>query len=245
MSEKNYTIFSVCNRIPTESYYCFNEFLKSIEGTNNLIVSAVGNQYTGLCDKPKFLYRILKEGLIKTEYIIICDSWDLVFACPPEDIIETYLAFNADIVISAEKNCFPDDTKKEYDKLNSLGSAYKYLNSGFIVGKTESVLKMLEAMKVEDIPSDYYDTEKGCNIHFNDQFEYQKIFLQQPVLIDLDYKQILCNTLHSVSLDDFDFSKDRIFNKETKTYPCAFHFNGSAKTDGLREPILKHLNLLP
>ena len=241
MSEENYTIFSVCNRVPTEPYYCLSEWYKSTEGMNKLVVAGAGTIYTGLCDKIKFLYRMIEHGHIKTKYLIACDSWDLVFAAKPEEILLKYFQFDADIVVSAEKNCFPADLKDEYDKLPST-SSYKYLNSGFIVGTTEAIFKTLEAMKVEEIPNDYFDGEK--NVHFNDQFEFQKIFLQQPVKMVLDYNQVLSNTLHQVTLDELDFSEDAIRNKETGSFPCTFHFNGSGKSGPCRNPILKHLNLL-
>jgi len=81
-------------------------------------------------------------------------------------------------------------------------------------------------------------------INPNDQEYYQKEMLKQPVPMVMDIYQILCNTLHSVEPEELDFAKGKIFNKVTKTYPCSFHLNGGSKTGGLREPILKHLNLL-
>lgn len=241
ISEPNYTIVSICNRQPVEEYYCFKEFRKSIEGANNVLIQAMGTNYQGLCDKPKFVYRAIKGGYVKTKYIIFCDSWDLVFCTTPEEIILKFLSMNCDLVISAERNCFPDDLKDKYDLLPSV-SSFKYLNSGMIVGYTDKLLETLEAMDVESIPDDYFDGQK--NIHFNDQFEYQKIFLKQPVNIKLDYECTLSMPLHQVTMEDLDFSEPRIRNVETGSYPCAMHMNGSSKTDGLREPILKKLNLL-
>lgn len=243
MSEPNYTIVTISNRQPLEPYYCFMEWQKSVSEYNAIIIQGIGTRYQGLCDKPKFLYRAIKQGVIKTEFTIFCDSWDLVFTDNPDNIIDKFKSFKCDVVISSEKNCFPADLKEEYDKLDSEGSSYKYLNSGMIVGYTDKILEMLEAMEVESIPDDYFDGEK--NIHFNDQFEFQKIFIKQPVHIRLDYKQHICNTLHSVKLDELEFIENgAIRNKESGKYPSALHMNGSAKTDGLREPILKHLNLL-
>lgn len=77
----------------------------------------------------------------------------------------------------------------------------------------------------------------------NDQLYYQHEYVKQPVPIVLDTYQTLCNTLHDVTIDELDFSEERIANKTTKTYPCSFHLNGAAKTSGLREPILEHLKL--
>lgn len=241
MTEPNYTIFCVSNRYPTEPYYCLDAFMKSTEGMNKLMVAGIGTHYIGLCDKAKFLYRAIKYGHIKTTFVVVCDCWDLVFCSTPEEIIERFLEMDCDLVISAERNCFPADLKDEYDKLPST-STFKYLNSGMIVGYTDKMLETLEAMKVEEIPNDYFDGEK--NVHFNDQFEYQKIFLQQPVHIKLDYDCKLSIPLHQVSMEDLDFSGERILVKETGATPCTLHLNGSSKTDGLRAPILKHLNLL-
>lgn len=239
-----YTIFTVCNRTPTEPYYCLSEWDASTRDTNRIVVAGIETHYTGLGDKPKFVYRAIKKGLLNTKFTIFCDCWDLVFATTPEEIIERFLEFNSDLVISSEKNCYPADLKDEYDKL-PYTSSYRYLNSGMIVGYTDALLSTLEAMKVEEIPNDYWDADKQCNVHFNDQFEYQKIFLKPPVNIALDYNQIISNSLHQVGIDELDFSEKRIRNKETNSTPCVLHMNGSAKTDGLREPILRHLNLMP
>lgn len=242
MSEFNYTIVTICNRFPTQDYYCLQEFQKSVNGFNTMVIQHWGSPYIGLCDKAKFVYRAIKQEQVKTEFIIFCDCWDLVFTTTPEEIIEKFKEFNCDLVISAEKNCFPNDLKDEYDAL-PYTSSFRYLNSGMIVGYTQKLLETLEAMEVESIPDDYFDGER--NIHFNDQLEYQKIFLKQPVHIKLDYQQILSRTLHEAKLNELDFSEPRIRNIETNSYPCTMHMNGNGKSEnGIREAILKHLNLL-
>lgn len=239
---KEFQIVTISNRVPTEDYYCLSQWYKSVEGYEPLVIGSAGTPYTGLCDKAKFVYRAIKGGHIRAKYILFSDSWDLVYAAKPEEVIDRYLEFNADLVISSEKTCFPEDLKANYDKL-PFTSSYKYLNSGMIVGRTDSLYTTLEAMEVEDIPDDYFDEVKRCNVHFNDQFEYQKIFLKQPVNIKLDYNQTIANSLHAVGIDELDFSEARIKNIETTSKPCVFHLNGGAKTGGLREPILNHLGL--
>lgn len=240
----DFRVVTVCNRFPTEPYYCLNEWFKSLGGHQPVVIGGLQNKfYQGLGDKPKFVYAAIKSGLIKEKYIIFCDSWDLVFATPLQDIIEKFHGFDADLVISAEKSCFPNDLKEEYDSLGShILSPYKYLNSGMIVGRVDAMLTTLDAMDLGNVPDDFRN-EDGSMTHINDQYLYQQIFLKQPVNIKLDYNQAICNTLHGVTIDELDFSESGIFNKTTEEYPCSFHMNGSAKTDGLREPILKHLNL--
>lgn len=246
-----YTIVTICTHIPTQHYYCLREFFKSIgnETPNTLVLNGEYVQYGGLGSKPRGVLKAIREGLINTKYFIFTDCFDFVFVREPKHLFEKYLDWypESPIVVSSEKNCYPDDLKLEYDEVAEkalVKSSYKYLNSGLIIGETEAMLTLLEAMDAENIPNDYWDAEKQQQINPNDQFYYQQMFLKQPVKMSLDYNQILCNTLHSVSIDDLQFEQQGIFNRETGSVPCSFHFNGSAKTDGLMKPILSHLNLL-
>lgn len=237
-----YTVVTVANRIPQEPYYTFHQFFKSLGFVQPLVLGTNQGEYGGLGSKPRLLYHAIKNNYISTKHIIFCDCFDLVFATTTDELFETYMRFNSPFVISAEKNCFPADTKDEYDKLDSGGSPYKYLNSGMIVAETEAMVCVLESMDAKNIPNDYWDGEKMVNP--NDQEYYQREFLKQPVKMTLDYDQVLCNTIHSVTIDELDFNGERIYNKVTETSPCSFHLNGGAKTGGLREPILEHLKLL-
>lgn len=239
-----YTILTCCNRVPTEDYYCLKSYFTSLDGETPIVLTeSFGGRWGGLGSKVRWVYKAIKEGLIQTEFIIFTDCWDFVFARPPRHLFQKYLDWFPDtpIVISAEKNCFPDTLKAEYDALPKQ-SNYCYPNTGMIVGKTEEILKALVFMDAPNVPDDYWDGEKM--VHPNDQFEWMKIFLQQPAPMRLDQNQLLCNTLHSVSLDDLQFEQHGIFNKETGSVPCSFHANGGAKTSGVLPPILSHLNLI-
>lgn len=240
-----FKIVTCCNRLPYEDYYCLPQFVNSLgNDVDKLLVLSEENmqgKWDGLGTKPKWLYKVIKDGIIDTKYIIFTDCWDMVFAGEPNELFDMYLVIDKPIVISCEKNCFPGDLKTEYDAM-PFRSSYRYLNSGMIVGETDAILAALEAMDLGNVPDDYRK-EDGSMEHINDQFLWQQLFLKQPVEMVLDYEQKLCNTLHGIKIEDLDFSGDLLFNKETQVAPCSFHFNGSAKTDGLREPVLKHLNL--
>lgn len=240
----NYSVVSISNCKPAAWYYLFDEYFRSIEltGAENPLVFQP-QHWGGLSTKPKLLYQLIKNKTINTEHIIFTDCWDLVFAAHPDEIMETYFSFGSPIVISAESNCFPDDLKEEFNKRNPP-TKYKYLNSGFICGETEALLFLLEEMDLPNLPDDYFDPVQGKNIHPNDQFEFQKLAIKHPDIIELDYNQILSQTLHDATIDEFDLTGGRIRNKNTGTYPCTFHFNGGSKDNlSLRNPILKFLRL--
>ena len=236
----DYQVVTVANRRPTEPYYTFDEFFKSV-GEQVCLLGSGENEYGGLGSKPRLLYHAIKDGFLNRKYLVFCDCFDLVFATTLEHLMLKYKQFAAPIVVSAEKNCFPGTYKDDFDARHIGNSPYKYLNSGMIVGETDAILAALESMNAPEIPNDYWDGEKMVNP--NDQEYWQAEYVKQPVRIVLDTEQILCNTLHQVEIDELDFSEERIANKITKTYPCSFHLNGGAKTGGLREPILEHLKL--
>ena len=181
--------------------------------------------------------------MIKEEIIIFVDAWDTVFALPLDEIIRRFLSFGADIVIGAEKNCFPSHFKKEYDRLDSNGSEYKYLNSGVIIGYKDAILEALEAMDAPNLPRDYYNPQTNTNFHFNDQAYFLDLYLRQPVVMKLDYNCLIAQNMQNVEENELDFSHDKIMNLKTFVHPAIFHFNGSSKDKWGREPILKHLGL--
>lgn len=242
MSE--FKIVTICSKIPREEYYCLREWAKSLGEHHPIVLGTEPGEYGGLGSKPRLLYEAIMTGSIDSKYIIFCDCFDLVFAVDPSELFLKFKKFAAPFVISAEKNCFPDTYKKQYDEKIDTDTPYKYLNSGMIVAETEAMLTVLESMDAKNIPNDYWDAEKNCQVNPNDQEYYQLEFLKQSVLMVLDTYQILCNTLHDVSVDELDFINERIFNKTTKTYPCSFHANGGAKTSGVLPVILNHLKLL-
>jgi len=83
----------------------------------------------------------------------------------------------------------------------------------------------------------------GSNWHQNDQQLWLDRILKTNT-ISLDYKQYITQTLHITSIDEFEFTDKGILNKETGTIPSIFHANGDGKSSGVKEPILKYLNLL-
>ncbi len=243
MSE--YRVITVCSHVPIQNYFCLQQFFKSLNGEGVLGLGTQPNEYGGLGSKPRLLYNAIKGGAVLEKYIIFTDCFDFVFTKSPEEMFKAYKTYyHKPVVISAEKNCFPTTYKEQYDQLNHTTSPYKYLNSGMIVGETDAIMACLESMDAKNIPNDYFDVEKNVQVNPNDQEYWQAEFLKQPVEIVMDKEQWLCNTLHSVSLGDLEFNEYGILNKETNVYPRAFHLNGSAKTDGLRNPILSHLKLL-
>lgn len=253
-------LVTVANKRPIEPHFCYDEFFASLQRQNivPLILGTLAGQYTGLCSKPRLLLEAINSGWIKEGVTIFVDCFDLVFIRSVEQIVGEFLNWGVDIVIGAEKNCFPDDLRKEFDAAADIFTVgdptpYKYLNSGFIIAKTAALKTALELMELECEPDDHR-REDGTNFHCNDQYLWMKLFCDLPryagkIEIDLDYYQEFCMNMHDVAIDEFSLvheigtDKPCILNKDTNSMPAVVHFNGGSKTSGCMLPILKHLNL--
>ena len=242
---KNLRIVTVATHRPFQWYYTFDQFFASSRkhGFEPLVLDGKFHHYSGLGSKVKMVYKAIKDGLIPEKHILFCDCFDMFFADSPNELLRKWFEFkDSPVVFSAEKNCLPADLKEQYDEFK-YKSSYCYLNSGMIVGETEKFLQLLESMNPTEIPDDYRNPD-GSMTHINDQFLYQQAFLNSPVNVALDNMQTLCQTLHEVNIDELDLSGEKIKNKETGECPILYHANGSAKDSGVKEPILKYLNLL-
>jgi hypothetical protein len=238
-----FSIVTVSTGKPKEPYYTYDEFFESLKRFCHapIVLTPDKGKRFGLGDKPKLLRKAILDGTITSDIIIFADCYDLVFAFSPEIIIERFKAFNSPFVCSCEKNCFPGDLK---DKFPESHTSYRYLNSGFIVAEKNALLAILESMDLDNVPDDYWSPEKNCTIHINDQFLFHEEFIKQPVKMVLDTYQFLSQTMCEVKLEELDLNNHSgILNIETTLRPATFHFNGGSKTSGVREPILKYLNL--
>ncbi len=238
-------VVTVCDQPPVQDYYCYHEFHRSLErqGVYALELGKKEGEYLGLASKPKLLLKAIKEGWIKEKYIIFCDCYDLVFQAPVEYIIERYLNFESDIVISAEKNCFPATYKNDFNAFwgEIPPTLYQYINSGFIVGTTEAFRVMLERMDLDNEPDDHIQPN-GEWFHSNDQELFQRAWVNQLVKIGIDNTCHLSWCMVDVLPHEVGFLNP-IQNMGTGTYPCTIHWNGYAKTQGTMDKILKVLNL--
>lgn len=113
--------------------------------------------------KTELLYSMIKNKMIKTKYVLICDSDDVIFTKDPKGISESFEKFNCDMLFSSTKWDFV--RKTTYDKgvegyskgypqslvmkdhknwVDNVIGRKKYINCGIYMFKTDSVLDILE-----------------------------------------------------------------------------------------------------
>lgn len=243
-------VVTICDVPPMNNYYCYNEFLLSLQarGVFPLILGTKQGEYKGLVSKPKLLLEAIEKGIIKEKYIIFADCFDLVFQAEVETIIEAFEKISnftgCKIVISAEKNCFPTDLKEQFDSLTFPEKTdYKYLNSGFIVAKTSDLRDLLVTMNIK-FELDDHEKPDGSWYHSNDQFLYQKAFINNPGLMFLDYGSVFSWCMQNVEPNEVQYGMfDTVQPIGSSFVPMTIHWNGGSKSAGTMDPILKHLKL--
>lgn len=239
-------VICVSSTAPKQSYYIFEAFKASLRrfGVEPRILGW-REHWGGLMTKPRRFREYLRKGQNEGDVLILADAWDVIFAAHPDEIGEKWSQSAGPIVFNAERNCFPrGDLAPTFDKVafaKGATSPWKYLNSGFMVGRPKDILTLLESMNLDEIPDDHQLPDRSW-FNPNDQEHFTLAFLKQPVPMALDYNADLCMTGHGTTVDQLDFSQPRIKQNITGTYPMAFHFNGDAK-NVLQPAVLKHMGL--
>lgn len=249
-------VITVSSYDPKPDYYRPNSFRVSLGKFGVVPVNlGQGAEWHGLMTKPRLYRKFLREGRQQGDVILCVDAWDVFFQAHPDEVVEMWMQnFSSSpngsfISFNAERNCFPctPETKAYFDDVadrdKKIGTPWRYLNSGFMVGTPIQILKLLEAMELDAIPDDYQRPD-GSWFNPNDQEQFQLAFVKQPAPMCLDYYTELCMAAHGSTLDELDFSGPRIKNKITGSTPLAIHCNGDAKNN-LAPKILEHLGLPP
>nr|XP_057916622.1 procollagen-lysine,2-oxoglutarate 5-dioxygenase 2 isoform X1 [Doryrhamphus excisus] len=169
--------------------------------------------------------RLLKEameGLADQEDLVVLfvDSYDLIFAGGPEEILRKFQQANHKVIFAAEGLIWPD--KRLADKYPSVRSGKRYLNSGGIIGYAPYINRIVSQWNLHD--------------NDDDQLFYTKIFLdplqRDSLNVTLDHRcQIFQNLNGAIDEVLLKFGTDRVRVRNTAydSLPVVVHGNGNTK----------------
>jgi len=149
------------------------------------------------------------------EQVILTDGWDVVFQ-GTKDEVERKLPPKDEILISGEKNCWPDWSLQIRYPMGS--TPWMFVNSGCIAGTARLLLREMERGLAEVRPDLIED----------DQRLWTWLFLTGD-LIKIDYECKLFQTmfLQIVGSDLAVLPREhRLLNARTGTTPNFLHWNG-------------------
>ncbi len=204
---------------PKFPFLCKN-INRFLENGNDYNLYVDDDNFVSLTDlKIKKLRKIL-DDYPDDEVILYMDAFDTITTAPDLEIEQKFLQMDADVVYSVEKNCWPDETLKNYFQSDG------FINTGGIIFKNSIFKKILSLL----IDISDKNISNG-NLLLNDQYLHH-IFalpLLQNFKIKLDTNHEIFQSLIFEDLSNFEKQNNRFTNKTTNTQPCVFHGNG---TDG-------------
>lgn len=119
-------------------------------------------------------------------------------------------------------NFYMDQVKREGVIEGTVGSLYKYVNSGGYIGFKADVEKMLNWKPIEEI-------EHICVLG-GDQNYFTQYFLENVLgsngQLKLDDRQLIFQSMYKIRFPEFSMVYGRLFNNVLGTFPCFAHFNG-------------------
>lgn len=236
-------LVTTANHWPDASipYFWHREMLASLKrfGREPVIL---GQQcsWLGLMTKPRLLREYLDKNWQSIDCLIVFDAFDIVWARDPVAVVDEWHAMGRPFIIGGEQCIFPPEfAEKQFPQ---CASPYRFPNSGFIICTPQDMRAVLEAMKMDHIPNEEQMPDGRVN-HGNDQREYIKMFLAQPVAMRIDSETKFVWNLHEAKESEFDFSGPVPRNRVTGNCPAVFHGNGSGKGPEIMGPVVKHLGL--
>ncbi|XP_075705409.1 multifunctional procollagen lysine hydroxylase and glycosyltransferase LH3 [Rhinoderma darwinii] len=169
--------------------------------------------------------RWLKEELEKHReeedmIIMFVDSYDVILAGSPIELLWKFQQFDQRVVFSAEGFCWPDWALAE--KYPPVSNGKRFLNSGGFIGYVSQLYRMVQLWKFKDDD--------------DDQLFYTKVYLdeefREKFSIGLDHKSKIFQNLNG-AIDEvvmkFDKNKVRARNVAYDTIPVVIHGNGPTK----------------
>lgn len=168
--------------------------------------------------------RLLKEGLkeMKDDHqiILFIDSYDVVFASGPKELLKKFQQAKHRVVFSSETLIWPD--RHLEDKYPHVREGNRFLGSGGFIGYLPNIKELVANWTGDDGDSD--------------QLFFTKIYTDQSkrksINITLDNKCRLFQNLHG-ALDDvvlkFEDHQVRVRNVLYDTLPVIIHGNGPTK----------------
>lgn len=157
-NEKYRNAFRTPENLTIISYHNYNEkpvFEQNMDHLGISYKSYKVNETYYHTMKIEFMYNQIKNNKIDTEYVLVCDTDDVIFIDDPQKTVNIFNEYECDILFMSTNWDYPYDiampTQKEW--VNKTMKQSRYLNGGVWIAKTKNILDILERV-MEFIPED-------------------------------------------------------------------------------------------
>jgi len=139
------------------------------------------------------------------DVVLFVDAYDVFFADDLKTITQRYLGFKTNVLFSAERYCWPDESLAP--EFPESETPYRYLNSGTYIGRVDELKKIFAA---------------EIDARGDDQYYCHKQFLSGKFDMKMDYEGYIFQTHEPL----VSRNGTQLYNPVTGTYGCIYHGNG-------------------
>ncbi|XP_076842261.1 multifunctional procollagen lysine hydroxylase and glycosyltransferase LH3-like [Brachyhypopomus gauderio] len=214
----------------TEETDGFNRFMRTAREFNYTVkVLGLGEDWrggdvaktVGGGQKVRWLKNEMQKHKDKHDSVILfVDSYDVILASGPEELLWKFSRFKHRVVFSAEGFCWPD--QRLAPKYPPVHNGKRYLNSGGFIGFAPEIHAIVHQWNQRD--------------HDDDQLFYTHIYLDKELRtkfnMTLDHKSRIFQNLNGAVEEvvlKFEKSQVRARNVAYDTLPVVIHGNGPTK----------------
>uniref|UniRef100_A0A3Q4HCP2 Procollagen-lysine, 2-oxoglutarate 5-dioxygenase 3 n=1 Tax=Neolamprologus brichardi TaxID=32507 RepID=A0A3Q4HCP2_NEOBR len=216
--------------VATEEMDGFLRFMRTAQEFNYTVkVLGLGEEWkggdvartVGGGQKVRWLKKEVQKHSEKTELVIMfVDSYDVIFASSPEELLSKFSRMGHKVIFSAEGFCWPD--QRLASKYPEVRTGKRYLNSGGFIGYAPEISAIVQQWKYKD--SD------------DDQLFYTRMYLDKThrtkFNMTLDHRSRIFQNLNGAVGKKHKLesrAKVRARNVAYDTLPVVIHGNGPTK----------------
>ncbi|XP_041094358.1 multifunctional procollagen lysine hydroxylase and glycosyltransferase LH3-like [Polyodon spathula] len=171
--------------------------------------------------KVRWLKEEMEQHADRDELVVMfVDSYDVIFASGPRELLLKFQRFNHRVVFSAEGFCWPD--QKLASKYPPVYNGKRYLNSGGFIGYATDLSRLVHSWTLRDDD--------------DDQLFYTNIYLdkihREKFNMTLDHRSKIFQNLNGAVEEvvlKFEKGRVRARNVAYDTLPVVIHGNGPTK----------------
>uniref|UniRef100_A0A8C9U3H1 procollagen-lysine 5-dioxygenase n=1 Tax=Scleropages formosus TaxID=113540 RepID=A0A8C9U3H1_SCLFO len=214
----------------TEETDGFSRFMRTAHQLNYTVkVLGLGEEWrggdvartVGGGQKVRWLKKELQKYSERQDLVILfVDSYDVIFASGPQELLKKFSRMSHRVVFAAEGFCWPD--QRLAPKYPPVHTGKRYLNSGGFIGYAPELSAIVQQWKQKD--------------NDDDQLFYTKIYLDKnqrtKLNMTLDHRSQIFQNLNG-AIDEvvlkFEKARVRVRNVAFDTLPVIIHGNGPTK----------------
>lgn len=178
-------------------------------------------------------YHLIAEWIRTYEgdatHFLYTDAWDTLCFANQAEIVTKFKAFNCNMLISAEKGCFPRMNEHQPENYPETNTPWRFINGG---GSLFEINYFKELSNKYPFEPNYIDPIWLFNC-----------FRNEPS-IKLDNNCEIFQTIAHSNQDEWQVINHRVINKGTQTKPIFFHGNGHTEMNWLRDASQRQIDAL-